>query len=477
MSQTSEKIAQHTRWLPYLPVAGLAIPLGVAIANRWPLYLAMAVGSLIAAATAFRYLPAKPNPTARIWGFARSGVSRITNVVILILLVNAMTAIWFSSGTIQSMVYYGLKVMSPGQVMAAGLIISTLVSMMLGSSVGTVATVGVAVLGIAKALGLPPAPVAGAIMSGAVFGDRVSFLSPIFHLAVDFTGSNTSKASRRIMTTGAVAWLVALLAYVVMGYSTGSTILSEGLKVRDAYLSLLAQSAKIGFWSLVPPATVMVLAAKKVPVRLCLIAGLLSAIGVAVGYQGESLVPVLRTGLLGFHQETAVGELTSLLRSGGIAGTRDMILLLGFAGAYTGIMELSGMMEEAVRPLVSPIKTRMAFLMAAMGVSVFSAAFASNQAMSVILPARLMEGKRKETGTSQEDFAGALSDSGMAAAAVIPWNVMAAICAQSLQVLPQVYAPYSFFLLALPVAGAVYASITGTRHKQELLPRGRTSEG
>lgn len=450
----------------------MVLPLGISISLHWPLYWAMAVGSVIAAASAVRYLSAKSvldedrgTPTrgpslAEICGYARSGISRIANVVILILLVNAMTAVWFSSGTIQSMVYYGLTVISPGQVMAAGLIISTLVSLMLGSSVGTVATVGVAVLGIAKALGLPSALVAGAIMSGAVFGDRVSFLSPIFHLAVDFTGADRGKASRRILMTGVAAWLVALLAYVVMGYSSASMVAVEGLKVRDTYLALLTQSAKIGFWALMPPALVMVLSAGKVPVRLCLMAGLVSGALVAIAHQGQSIVLVLRSALFGFHQEAAVGELTGLLRSGGIAGTRDMILLLGFAGAYTGITELSGMMEEAVRPLVSPLKTRMAFLMAAMGVSVLSAGLASNQAMSVILPARLMEAKRKETGTSREDFAGSLADSGMAAAGVIPWNVMAAICAQSLQVPSQVYAPYSFFLIALPVTGAVYAFLS-----------------
>ena len=98
--------------------------------------------------------------------------------------------------------------------------------------------------------------------------------------------------------------------------------------------------------------------------------------------------------------------------------------------------------------------------MATMGVCVLSAAFASNQAMSVILPARLMEAKRKETGTSPEDFAGVISDSGVAAAGIIPWNVMAVICAQSLQLSPLTYAPYSFLLLALPVMGGLHTVAT-----------------
>lgn len=489
MSQETKHITKHSGWMPYVPVVGLAIPLAVAIAMNLKLYWAMATGSVVAAGSAWVYTPGASSPESgaaggeassgpalsRIYGYALKGVSRIANVVILVLLVNAMTAVWFSSGTIQSMVYYGLSVMHPGQVLVAGLIISTLVSMMLGSSVGTAATVGVAVLGIAKALGMPLAPVAGAIMSGAVFGDRVSFLSPIFHLAVDFTGSDRGKATKRILATGVAAWLVALVAYLVMGYSLGSGAAGEGFAVRDMYLDLLSQSAKIGLWALVPPALVMLMAAGKVPVRLCLIAGLLSGALVAVFYQGQGILSVLSSAISGYHTEEAVGELSRLLRSGGIAGTRDMVLLLGFAGVYTGITELSGMMEEAINPLVRGLKSRVGFLMTAMGVSVFSAAFASNQAMSVILPARLLEGKRKETGTSPEDFAGALADSGMAAAAVIPWNVMAALCAQILQMSPLTYAPYSFFLSALPVAGAVYAVYTEEKPFSGRLARTRST--
>lgn len=274
MSQETEHPTAFTRWLPYVPVAGLALPLGITIAMHLPLYWAMAVGSVIAGLSAAAYLSAAPSQSecsgrseysgrgkgattgpffAQIYRYALKGVSRIANVVVLILLVNAMTAVWFSSGTIQSMVYYGLSVMSPGQVMVAGLVISTIVSMMLGSSVGTVATVGVAVLGIAKALGLPPAPVAGAIISGAVFGDRVSFLSPIFHLAVDFTGSDRERASRRILVTGVAAWVVSLVTYLVMGYFSASQAALEGFKVRDMYLGLLSQSARIGLWAMIPP--------------------------------------------------------------------------------------------------------------------------------------------------------------------------------------------------------------------------------
>ena len=293
-------------------------------------------------------------------------------------------------------------------------------------------------------------------MSGAVFGDRVSFSLPFSTWLL----ISQARQGKSVQThtddgrSGMVGRASGLRSDGILFCVYGRV---EGLKVRDTYLALLTQSAKIGFWALMPPALVMVLSAGKCRSGSASWQGLSQAL-VAIATKGRA-----SSSFCGRRFRLSPGggsrELTGLLRSGGIAGTRDMILLLGFAGAYTGTPE-PGMMEEAVRPLVSPLKTRMAFLMAAMGVSVLSAGLASNQAMSVILPARLMEAKRKETGTSREDFAGSLADSGMAAAGVIPWNVMAAICAQSLQVPSQVYAPYSFFLIALPVTGAVYAFLS-----------------
>jgi NhaC family Na+:H+ antiporter len=128
-----------------------------------------------------------------------------------------------------------------------------------------------------------------------------------------------------------------------------------------------------------------------------------------------------------------------------------MLLLLVFAGMYTGIMEGSGMMDDVSRGLVSRLRTRKSFLLGAMGVSYFSAALASNQAMAVIIPARAMESKREELGVSQEEFAGALCDSGVPAAGIIPWNVMAVMCSGALQVAPLAYAPYTVLAIALPL--------------------------
>ncbi len=439
---TGERKAQARS---YVAALGLIGSLVIAVVLRKPPFWAMAAGTAVAWACAA--------PSKQVSTFAVHGVSRVLNVLVLIALINAMTAVWFSSGTIQGLVYYGLAVVRPRYVAIAGLFLSTILCTLIGSSVGTVATVGVAVVGIARAFGVPAAPVAGAIMSGAIFGDRVSFLSPIYHLAVDLTGSDPRKATKRFLATGWPSLAVCAAACVAIGLSMDPGQVSKGLAWSAQFMEGLQQTARISAWVLLPTALVVVLAVRRVPVRLCLGIGLLMAGGIAVFYQHERPIYVLRTALLGYSARNGSSQIGALLQSGGLRGATNMLLLLLFAGMYTGIMESSGMMDEVSRGLISRLRTKGTFLIGAMGVSVFSAALASNQAMAVVIPARAMDGKRAELDVSREDFAGALCDSGVAAAGIIPWNVMAAMCSEALQVTPLAYAPYTFIALALPLAG------------------------
>lgn len=426
----------------------------VTVIFHQPPFWAMAAGTGVAwVCAAARLTPSNDGAAAkRVTGFVFNGVSRVLNVLILIALINAMTAVWFSSGTIQGLVHYGLKVVNPRYVALAGLALSTLLCTLIGSSVGTVATVGVAIMGIARAFGVPAAPVAGAIMSGAIFGDRVSFLSPIYHLAVDLTGSDPRKATKRILATGWPSLAACAIVSIVMGWSMNPGQVSKGLLWSAEFLAGLQQTARISGWVLLPTALVVVLAVRRVPVRLCLAVGLVLAGVIAVFYQHENPSVVLRTALLGYSAKNASPQIAALLQSGGLRGAINMLLLLVFAGMYTGIMESSGMMDDVSRGLVSRLRTRGSFLIGAMGVSIFSAALASNQAMAVIIPARAMDSKREELGVSREDFAGALCDSGVPAAGIIPWNVMAAMCSEALQVGPLAYAPYTVLAFALPLA-------------------------
>lgn len=396
-------------------------------------------------------------PITQLLSFAKDGVAKVQNVVILVLLVNMMTAAWFSSGTIQGLVYYGVSLVNPRHVILAGLLLSTGLSTLIGSSVGTVATVGVAVMGIARAFNLPPAPVAGAIMSGAIFGDRISFLSGVFHLTVDMTGADLRKTSKRLLTSGIPALLMCIAAATVMGFTMKVSAQDTGLLWKAQFLSGLTQMVKITPWVLIPPALVVALAARRVPVRVCLAAGLVAGGAVALLYQSDSLPALVRSMLLGYTAEGVRPEVAGVFHSGGLRGTLNMALLLLSAGMYTGIMESSGMMDDISRGLVNKLRTRTSFLLGAMGISVVSTAIGSNQAMSVVIPGRAMTAKRRELGISEEDFAGALADSGVPAAGIIPWNVMAAMCGEAMQVSPTAFAPYTVIVYTLPLIGIFIA--------------------
>jgi len=441
--------------LSYVSALGLMGSLITAVALHKPPFWAMAAGTVISgicAVTRLRSRLSARSAIAEVTSYAYRGLSRILNVVVLIILINAMTAVWFSSGTIQGLMYYGLSLVNPRYVALAGLTLSTLLCTLIGSSVGTTATVGVAIVGIARAFGMPAAPVAGAVMSGALFGDRISLLSPIYHLSVDMTGSDPQKASRRIMATGWVGLAAAAAAATVTGLAMDPRQVQAGIAWSAAFLAGLRDTARISALVLLPTALVVTLAVRKVPVRMCMAVGLIAGIILALFYQGDTAAGVLKSILFGYSAKGGNPQVAGLLHTGGLLGVVNMLLLLLFAGMYTGVMERSGMMDDVSRGLVSRLETKRSFLIGAMGVSVFSAALASNQAMSVIIPARAMERKREELDVPREEFAGALSDSGVVAAGLIPWNVMAVMCSGALQVPPLSYAPYTVFAWALPLA-------------------------
>jgi NhaC family Na+:H+ antiporter len=206
---------------------------------------------------------------------------------------------------------------------------------------------------------------------------------------------------------------------------------------------------------IVPPVLVVLLAARKVPVRTCLLLGLVAGGLMALLYQGATPVALIRYAVLGFRGESYPPVLSQALRSSGLAGAINMALLLLFAGAYTGIMESSDMMGAITGGLVGKLRSRASFLAGAMALSAASSILASNQALSVVIPARVLSDKGREMGVPPESLAGAFADSGVALAGVIPWNLMAAISGQALQCPVVVYAPYAFLALALPIVGAM----------------------
>ncbi len=451
-------------WPAWVSAGGLGFALAVVIRFGKPLYWGLVAATLVAwlcARVTGSLLSGPPSMRAAL-RWAGAGISRIQGVAVLIVLIGAMTASWFSSGTIQGLIYYGLSVISPGQVVVAGLVLASLVSLVLGSSVGTVTTIGTAVMGIARAFGLPPGPVAGALVSGAVFGDRVSLLSPILHLAVDTTGSRQSKALRRIAVTGLIAWVASLAGYLVVSLLTRPVPALQGLAWRREFLGALGSVARVSPIVVIPPVLVVVLATARVPVKTCLFAGLIAGISIALLYQGVPVAALARHVALGFSGSGYPAVLSGTLQSGGLWGTKGIVLILLFSGTYSGIMESSGMMDALARSLISRLRSRGSFLLGAMGLGAACSVLASNQALSVVIPARMLARRREELGVPPELLAGALSDSGVALAAVVPWNLMSAISSQALQCPTIAYAPYAFLATWLPIVGIAWTS--GSSH-------------
>jgi len=442
-----------------IPVLGLIVGLIWASRTGRPMYLALAAGALLAwiAAYPFARITARAD-NGPLFSSALSGVTKVANVVVIVVMINILTAVWFASGTIQSLVYYGLKVVNPKHLVLAGYVLVSLVSMVLGTSVGTLSTVGIAVMGMARSLGLPLGPVAGALVSGAILGDRVSPLSAIFHLTYTMTEACQERAFKRLLETGLLAWGITFALYC--GFEPRWTgFLREAPEKGVAFLSILEREVVVNPWMLLPPILVLTLASLKIPVKRCLFVGLAAGLVLALIFQGQSLRNLVKCAIWGFHSQDYPQELSKVMGGGGIAAAKNVMFLLFFAGVLSGLMEQTGMIEALASPLLKNLRSRRSLLLGAMGLSCLSAAIASNQVLAIVIPARLLNGKCRASGVEPEELGRALSDSGGTVAALFPWNLMAIISAQALQYPTASYEAYAFYLWILPVVTAIWVII------------------
>lgn len=416
-----------------------------------PLFAALAAGfaaSWVSAAAAGQGHRA-------IAGFAWQGLRRMVPVFWLLCLVGAMISTWLAGGTVPGLIYYGLMLARPGTLLITAFVLASATSMMLGSSIGTLSTVGLALMGVAKATGVAPPVMAGALVSGALLGDRTSPLSAAFQLIVNMTEVPRGEALRTLAATGAPAWVLSCGCYYLVGLAWEPAV-GAAAQAPAALMTGLASAYHLQWPVLLPPLVVLALALSRLPVLYGLGAGVLAGAAVAVGLQGNTAGAVLSSVLLGFRLQSGDPVLDSVVAGGGLLPMVPMLLLLAFAGAFSGVMEGAGLLEGLVRPLLARLKGARALLVGTMGLSCLTGAVMANQVLAIIIPARILRGEFKRRAVPAAWLARALADSGTTVSPLMPWNLMAVISAAALGVPTVAYAPYAALLYLLPLVTLVW---------------------
>lgn len=406
------------------------------------------------------------------WGEIRQGIvdsiSSAMSSMIILLLIGTLAGTWLLSGIVPAMIYYGLQILNPTIFLVAACIVCSIVSVATGSSWTTSATVGIALVGIGQALGLPLGMVAGAIISGAYFGDKMSPLSDTTNLAPAMAGTDLFTHIRYMAYTTVPSITIALVIFLILGFVKGG---SAEIMETQIILDAIDSKFDINFWLFLVPVIMVVLISKKMPaIPAITIGALLGAVfalifqpdlvqGVAVYGEGvweKGFVGIMTSMYGSISIETGNTIVDDLLTSGGMYGMLGTVWLILSAMIFGGVMERSGMLKRIAEGVIRGINSAGALIATTAGTCVFFNITASDQYLAIVVPGRMYADIYKDQGLAPENLSRTLEDSGTVTSALIPWNTCGAYHATVLGVSTFTYLPFAFFNIISPFMTVIY---------------------
>ena len=387
--------------------------------------------------------------------------------ILILLAVGGLIGSWMIAGTVPAMIYYGVSILNPSIFFAAAAIICALASISIGSSWTVAGTLGIGLIGIADSYGLSPAVAAGAIISGAYFGDKLSPLSDTTNLAAACTSVDLFAHIRHMLWTTVPAFCIALLffSFIPSGAATAPEQIAE---LRAA----IDQEFNVSVGVLIPLAVMIGLIWRRVPaypaIMLATLAGILTALTLqtdvvrkfALMANPEATMPVVeglwRTLFAGFEGTTTNEELNSLISKGGIASMLNTVWLIVSALAFGGVLERTGILKQILDSVLKLVKSTGDLVAATVTGGFITNILAADQFLAIALPGRLFSSTYDDRGLSRENLSRTLEDSATMTSALIPWNTCGAYMAATLGVATFDYAPYAIFNLACPLIAVAF---------------------
>ncbi len=401
-------------------------------------------------------------------GIVKTISSAMASIIIL-LLIGSLAGTWLLSGVVPAMIYYGLQILNPTIFLFAACIVCSIVSIATGSSWTTAATVGIALMGIGKALGIHDGMIAGAVLSGAYFGDKMSPLSDTTNLAPAMAGTDLFTHIRYMAITTIPSISIALVLFLVLGFTNGG---SGEVTETGAILTAIKGQFNINGWLFLVPITVVFLIVKKVPaIPAILIGALLGGVFALIfqpevvksvaSIEGNSFKMMFVGVMKSFFGDVAIvtgnGIVDELLQSGGMYGMLKTVWLIISAMIFGGVMESSGLLKRIAEAVISKVKSTGSLVAATAGTTIFFNGTASDQYLAIVVPGRMYADIYRKKGLAPENLSRTLEDSGTVTSVLVPWNTCGAYHSGVLGVATGAYIPYAFFNLISPVMTIVFA--------------------
>ncbi|WP_458461717.1 Na+/H+ antiporter NhaC [Paenibacillus sp.] len=383
------------------------------------------------------------------------GIRLALPAVIIIMLIGLVIGAWIGSGVVATMIYYGLKIISPSLFLVSIMLICSIVSIAIGSSWSTIGTIGVAGMGIGLSIGIPAPMIAGAIISGSYFGDKMSPLSDTTNLAAGLTGTDLFVHIRHMFYTTIPGLIISLGVFWFLGRDFGKGNVST--TDIEQTLAVLQEEFVISPFLLVIPLLVIILVAKKVPAIPGLVIGVLLGFLTQVFVQGDSFADAISALQAGYVIETGNAMVDDLFNGGGLDNMMYTVSMAIVAMTFGGMLEHTGMLSAIVSQVLKLAKTAKSLVISTI-VSCFATnATCSEQYISIVIPSRMFANAYRDKGLSSKNLSRALEDGGTLTSVFIPWNTCGVFIFGTLGVSVFEYAPYAILNFAVPIIAIIYA--------------------
>ena len=398
-----------------------------------------------------------------------NNIKSTAGAILILLTVGALAGTWMVSGIIPSMIYYGLQILSPAVFLPATLIICSVISIATGSSWTTSATVGIALIGIGGALGFDLGMVAGAVISGAYFGDKLSPMSDTTNLAPAMAGTDLFTHIKYMTLTTIPTYFISLLLFIILGLSVEVT----GDANTDDLLNSITASFNVTPWLFLVPVIVIGLIVKKTEPLVALLVGTLLAGIFAIIFQPEVVNGITGANSMTFKSAykgvmeaitskvvvpTENKTLIDLFTSGGMAKMLPTIWLILCAMVFGGIMDAIGALSRISESLLKLAHSTFGLFASTVGSCLALNITASDQYLAIVVPGKMFAKAFKDKGLAPENLSRTLEDSGTVTSVLIPWNTCGAYQAGTLGVSTFDYLPYAFFNILSPIMTLIFAA-------------------
>ena len=386
------------------------------------------------------------------------GISNALPAIYIFLLIGMLIAAFMQSGTIAALIYHGLNILSPTFFLSAGLLLCSLMSVATGTSWGTAGTLGVVLIGIGATMGIPLPIVAGMVVAGATFGDKLSPMSDTTNLAAMSANTNLYRHIGSMLYTTVPAYVLSLAIFTVIGlrYTANALPAQEIAQIQTA---LTAQYSLSLFITLLPLLLMLFLSVRKVAAELSMSASIICAIAIALIYQQQSFVEVLNTLWSNTPGQTGIASLDSLLGRGGISSMSWTLLLSLMALALGGILFTAGFLQALLQGIIARVQRTTSLIATTIGAGVVGNMGMGEAYISIILNCQLFRNAYEQKGLDNAVLSRTVEEGSTMSTGLIPWTTAGAFYASTLGVSVLDYAPYAFLNYLNPIISIAMAAL------------------